>query len=91
MTKNTYALLLVCLLCVSMALAVRDAMTCDVTATVYNVNDDVMTLETADGNLWDWEGIHPGQYQVGGEVVVTFHRHHPETLFDDEILTIKGC
>lgn len=91
MTKNTYALLLVCLLCVSMALAVRDAVTYDVIATVYDVNDDVMTLETADGNLWDWEGVHPGQYQVGREVTVTFHRHHPETLYDDEILTIKGC
>ena len=91
MTKNTYALLLVCLLCVSMALAVRDAVTYDVIATVYDVNDDVMTLDTADGNLWDWEGVHPGQDQVGGEVAVTFHKHSPETLFDDEILTIKGC
>ena len=44
MTKNAYALLLVCLLCVSMALAVRDAVTYDVIATVYDVNDDVMTL-----------------------------------------------
>ena len=91
MTKNAYALLLVCLLCVSMALAVHDTVTYDVIATVYDVNGDVMTLETADGNLWDWEGVHPGQYQVGVEVAVTFHKHHPGTLFDDEILTIKGC
>lgn len=54
---------------------------------VVEVNGDVVTVEDASGNLWEFTSDRT--YWEGEVVTVRFHNQGTESIYDDEITMVK--
>ena len=54
-------------------------------ATVIDLEDNLVVIETEDGNIWDFEG---DGYQIGDEITVRFDTNGTEDVTDDEIVRV---
>lgn len=59
-----------------------------VNATVYKVNNNVVTFEVGDGNLYDWVEEDDRTYKVGDEVKLYMHDYESSDPKDFEVYRV---
>ena len=57
------------------------------TLVVTGINDDVLTLETATGQVYEYDGVE--DYMLGDVVSVMFYDNGTELIYDDIIVDIR--
>lgn len=54
---------------------------------VVEIDNDIIVLETTDGNLWEYETA--GDFWLGEIVKVRFDNKGTENIYDDEIISVR--
>ena len=58
--------------------------------TVYDMRNEIITFEDAQGNLWDYETDIDAKFERGQKYKVTMFTNHTDSnIYDDEITRIK--
>lgn len=67
------------------AIILAEANTKVIDGEIISVNEEIVTVKTTDGNIWDFEGT---DFRISQKVKCYFNKHFTKEIKDDRLISI---